>query len=172
MRTLFVCLLATASLGLAQDNPLSTFNKRAYGQVRTWVLRSAEKMPEENYSFKPSADVRSFGQVVAHAADAQYLFCSMAAGEKNPSPGIEKNKTSKADIIAGLKEAYAYCDKVYDAMTDTSGTQTVKMFGGDTPKFGVLTVNIVHTAEHYGNLVTYMRMKNVVPPSSEAPPSR
>ena len=91
----------------------------------------------------------------------------------NPTQGsCVKNKTSKADIIAGLKEAYAYCDKVYDAMTDTAGTQTVKMFGGDTPKFGVLTVNITHTAEHYGNLVTYMRMKNVVPPSSEAPPSR
>jgi len=167
MRKLLICVFATAAVTLAQDNPLSGFNKRAYGQVKTWLLRSAEKMPEENYSFRPTDTVRSFGQLLGHLGDAQYLFCSVVLGEKNPSPKIEQTKTSKADLIASLKDAFAYCDKAYDGMTDASAAQIVKFFGGDTPKLSVLSVNISHDAEHYGNLVTYMRMKNIVPPSSE-----
>ena len=162
-----ICLIATAAVGVAQDNPLSAFNKRAYGQLKVWMLRSAEKMPEENYAFKPTEVVRSFGQVVGHVADVQYLFCSPVLGEKSPAPRIEQTKTSKADLIAALKDAFAYCEKAYDAMTDASAPELVKLFGGDTPKLGVLMVNNAHTAEHYGNLVTYMRLKNVVPPSSE-----
>jgi len=171
MRTLLICLLA-ASAASAQENPLSTFNKRAYGQVKSWILRSAEKMPEENYSFKPTDGVRSFGQLIGHVADAQYLFCSSAMGEKNPGLKIEQSKTSKADLIAALKDAYAYCDKAYDGMTDATGGQLVKLFASDIPKLGVLSVNIAHTSEHYGNIVTYMRIKNIVPPSSEPPASK
>jgi uncharacterized damage-inducible protein DinB len=170
MRTILICLLMPAAIALAQDNPLSAFNKRAYGQVKAWLLASAEKMPEENYNFQPTDAVRSFGQVVGHVADAQYLFCSVALGEKNPAPKIEQTKTSKADLIAALKDAFAYCDKAYDGMTDASGVQLVKFFGGDTPKLSVLTVNLAHSAEHYGNIVTYMRLKNIVPPSSEPAP--
>jgi uncharacterized damage-inducible protein DinB len=170
MKTLLICLLATAAVASAQDNPLSAFNKRAYGQVKVWLLGSAEKMPEENYNFKPTDAVRSFGQVVGHVADAQYLFCSVVLGEKNPALKIEQTKTTKADLIAALKDAFAYCDKAYDGMTDASAVQLVKFFGGDTPKLSVLTVNLAHSAEHYGNIVTYMRLKNIVPPSSEPAP--
>src|SRR5205085_4296590 len=99
--------------------------------------------------------------------DAQYLFCSKALGEANPAPKIEQTKTSKADLIAALKDAFAYCDKAYDSMTDAMGTQMVKLFDSDAPKLGVLTVNNLHNMEHYGNLVTYMRIKNIVPPTSE-----
>jgi len=170
MRKLLICLLVTAAVAVAQDNPFSAFNKRAYGQMKIWLLGSAEKMPEENYSFKPTDAVRSFGQVVGHVADAQYLFCSVALGEKNPAPKIEQTKTSKADLIAALKDAFAYCDKAYDGMTDASATQMVKLFGGDMPKPIVLTVNDMHASEHYGNLVVYLRLKNIVPPSSEPAP--
>lgn len=150
-----------------QGNPYSTFNKFAYGHVKDILLRSAEKVPEEDYSFKPTPEVRSFGQIVGHVADAQYLFCSIALGEKNPAPKIEQTRTSKADLIAALNEAFAYCDKAYGSMTDESGTQMVKLFGSDVPKLGVLIVNNMHNMEHYGNLVTYMRLKNIVPPTSE-----
>jgi uncharacterized damage-inducible protein DinB len=172
MRTLLICVLGTACVASAQDNPFSTFSKTAYGQVSNNLQRSAEKMPEENYNFKPTDVVRSFGQIVGHVADAQYLFCSVAVGEKNPNLKIEQTKTSKADLIAALKDAVAYCNKAYDGMTDASGAQMVKFFGRDIPKLGVLTVNNMHNMEHYGNLVTYMRMKDIVPPSSEpaAPP--
>jgi uncharacterized damage-inducible protein DinB len=151
----------------AQANPLSAFNKTAYAAVKTILLRSAEKMPEENYSFKPTDSVRTYGQIIGHLADAQYMFCSIALGEKNPDSKIEPTETSKTELIAALKGAFGYCDKAYDGMTDVSGTATVKLFGGDTPKLDVLTVNNMHNMEHYGNLVTYMRIKNIVPPTSE-----
>jgi uncharacterized damage-inducible protein DinB len=182
LRTLLVCLLAPAAIAFAQEtppappraaftlpkeNPLVAWNKYMYGQLWNIVLRSADKMPEENYSFKPTDTVRSYGQILGHVADAQYLFCSIAMGEKNPAPRIEQSKTTKADLTAALKDAFAYCNKAYDGMTDASAVQPVKLFGSDTPKLGVMIVNTAHTMEHYGNLVTYMRLKNIIPPSSE-----
>src|SRR5204863_6456601 len=167
MRTLLICLLAPAAIVLAQDNPFSSFNKLAYGQVKAWIVGSAEKMPEENYNFKPTDAIRSFGQVVGHVADAQYLFCSIVLGEKNPALKIEQTKTSKTDLIAALKDAFAYCEKAYDGMTDASASQMVKVFGREMPKPIVLTVNNMHATEHYGNLIVYLRLKNIVPPSSE-----
>jgi len=155
----------------AQPNPFSTFSKFAYGRVKTILVSSAEKMPEENYNFKPTDAVRSYGQIVGHVADAQYTFCSVALGEKNPGLKIEQTKTTKADLVAALKDAVAYCDKAYDSMTDASGSQMVKLFDLDMPKLGVLNVNNMHDMEHYGNLVTYMRLKNIVPPTSEQPPA-
>lgn len=165
--TLLILLLAPAANAMAQENPLSTWTKGAYGMIGTILLHSAEKVPEENYSFKPTDAVRSFGQIVGHVADAQYMFCSIVLGEKNPALKIEETKTSKADLIAALKGALAYCDKAYSSVTDASGAQMVKLFGKDTPKLSVLTVNQMHSMEHYGNLVTYMRLKNIIPPTSE-----
>jgi len=154
---------------VAQVNPFSTFNKFAYKRIKTNLVRSAEKMPEESYNFKPTDAVRSYGQVIGHLADAQYGFCSIALAEKNPGLKIEETKTTKADLVAALKDAVAYCDKAYDSMTDASGSQMVKFFGIEAPKLGVLSGNNIHSMEHYGNLVTYMRLKNIVPPTSEQP---
>lgn len=201
MRTLLICLVATALTAFAQDSapqatspatqapvkpavtptqapaettqsqkdPYSANNRALYAGLKKILLRSAEVMPEQSYSFKPTEAVRTYGQMIAHVAEAQYLFCSLAVGEKNPAPKIEQTKTSKTELVAALQEAFSYCDKAYDGMTDASGAQVVNMFGKDTPKLGVLTVNLAHGAEHYGNLVTYMRMKNIVPPTSEQP---
>jgi len=183
VRMLLVCLVLPAGAALAQDKPapqkpavtpenaLSTWNKYAYGRIKGTLLKSAEKMPEENYSFKPVDTVRSYGQIIGHVADAQYLFCSIALGEKGPNLDVEHTKTSKADLVAALNAAFAYCDKVYDGMTDASAVQIIKLFGNDAPRISALTVNNIHDMEHYGNLVTYMRMKNIVPPSSEPPPA-
>jgi uncharacterized damage-inducible protein DinB len=164
---LMILLLLPGTLVSAQDNPLSTYNKTIYRGVKAILLRSAEKMPEENYSFKPTDAVRSFGQIIGHVADSQYYFCSIVLGEKNPGLKVEQTKTSKADLIAALKQACTYCDKAYDSMTDVSAAETVKLMGNDAPKLGVLSVNITHSVEHYGNLVTYLRMKNIVPPTSD-----
>ncbi len=167
MRTLLICLLVPTAVAVAQENPLSTFNKGAYGKVKEILLRSAEKVPEKDYNFKPTSGVRSFGQILGHLADSQYTFCSIVLGEKNPAPKIEQTKTLKADLVTALSDAFTYCDKAYDGMTDASGTQMVKLFEKETPKLSVLTVNQMHNLEHYGNLVTYMRMKNIIPPTSE-----
>lgn len=165
--TLLICLLAPAAASLGQENPLIAYNKQVYGGVRTILLDSAEKMPEERYGFRPTDSVRSFGEIVGHVADAQYMFCSLILGETNPAPQVEKTKSSKAELTAALEDAFAYCDAAYDGMTEASATELVKFHGGDSPKLGVLQVNLVHTMLHYGNLVTYMRMNDVVPPSSE-----
>ena len=164
---LLISILASTAVASAENNPLSSHNKGVYRGLKAILLGSAEKMPEENYNFKPTDAVRTFGQIVGHVGDAQYTFCSIVLGEKNPAPKIEETKTSKADLIAALKDAFAYCDKAYDGMTDASATQMVTFFGGDTPRLSVLGANNMHTMEHYGNLVTYMRLKNIVPPSSE-----
>jgi len=164
---------APAKPALDPANPLSSWTKLADARLQGLLLKSAEKMPEENYGFKPADTVRSYGQILGHVADGQYLFCSVALGEKNPAPDIEHTKTTKADLIAALNAAFAYCDKAYDGMTDAAAAQTIKLFGNDAPRLSALTVNNMHNIEHYGNLVTYMRMKNIVPPSSEqqtAPP--
>jgi uncharacterized damage-inducible protein DinB len=151
----------------ASSNPISASEKGFYSVVSGFVVAAAEKMPEQNYSFKPAPDVRSFGQLVGHVADAQYYFCSTATGEPNPMKDNEKTKTAKADLVAALKDAVAYCSKAYAGMTDAQGSQTVKFMNYDTAKLTVLSVNTAHTDEHYGNMVTYMRIKGIVPPSSE-----
>jgi uncharacterized damage-inducible protein DinB len=183
VRIVVLCFLVPAGVALAQDkpaqekpavtaeNPLTSWNKIAYTRVKGILVRSAEKMPEENYTFKPVDTVRSYGQIVGHVADAQYLFCSLAMGEKGPALDIEHTKTSKADLVAALNTAFAYCDKAYDSMTDASAVQTIKLFGNDAPRMSALIVNNMHNMEHYGNLVTYMRIKGIVPPSSEQPPA-
>jgi uncharacterized damage-inducible protein DinB len=173
-RLVFLTAMLPAAVGtlLAQSapapaNPISAGSKAIYSIVKTNVIKAAEKMPEENYAFKPSPDVRSFGQLVGHIADAQYIFCSMATGKVDMGPGVEKSKTAKADLVASLKDAFAYCDKVYDGLTDASAGTLVKFLGRDAPKVTVLDFNTAHADEHYGNIVTYMRMKGLVPPSSE-----
>lgn len=165
-RMLFICLLIPAAVAAAQENPLSTANRGLYQGIQKIVIQSARLMPEEKYAFRPTEEVRTFGQVLGHVADSQYFFCSPVAGEKNPGLMIEKNKTSKADLIAALEAAFAYCNKSYDSITDKTGTEIVKVMG-DSPKLSALSVNNVHTAMHYGNLIVYLRMNGIVPPSSD-----
>jgi uncharacterized damage-inducible protein DinB len=192
MRTLlraFVLLLVPAAVALAQnappttavalqgkppaataaptDNTLSEHTRVAYRYVKSVLLRSAEIMPEESYTYRPTEKVRTFGQIVGHVADAQYIFCSAVLGEKNPLPKVEQTRSSKADLIAALKAAGTYCDKAYDGMTDASATGMVTLRMGDMPKLFALTANNLHSIEHYGNLITYLRMKDLVPPSSD-----
>jgi uncharacterized damage-inducible protein DinB len=159
---------SSASSGTAPNqNPLSGAAKSMYGMSKNDVLKSAEEMPEENYAFKPISTVRSFGQLVGHVADAQYEFCAAVLGDGKQPPGIEKSKTTKADLIQGLKDAFAYCDRAYSAMTDTHAPEMVNFFGHEAPKLGILNFNVAHNMEHYGNMITYLRIKGLVPPSSQ-----
>ena len=176
----FAALLAVPGVLLGQNqatapaaapaNPITASEKGLYSFVIGAVVAGAQKMPEENYSFKPTPDVRSFGQLIGHVADANYNFCALAAGEANPGKGIEKTKTSKADLVAALKDAVAYCNKTFDSMTDAKGSQMTKFRGFDLAKLTVLSLNTAHADEHYGNMVTYLRIKGIVPPTSENPP--
>jgi len=159
-------LLALAGFAAAQENPITAHQRHLYKGMKTILITAAEGMPEEKYGFRPVEGVRTFGQIVGHAADANYGFCSSVLGKPNPGLKIEQSKTTKAELIAALKEAFVYCDQAYDALTDATGAELMPG-STSTPKTGMLTVNIVHTIEHYGNLVTYMRMNGLVPPTSD-----
>jgi uncharacterized damage-inducible protein DinB len=148
-------------------NPISASQNKIYVMLSGVVVAAAEKVPEESYSFRPTPDVRSFGQLVGHLADSQFYFCALAAGENKPAAGVEKSKTTKAELVAALKEAVAYCTKMHAAMTDAKGGEMVKMMNQDFARLTVLSANTAHNYEHYGNMATYMRLKGIVPPTSE-----
>ena len=161
-------LLSLPMPALAQGaNPMVAGAKTQFGVVSGFIIRAAEKVPEEDYSFRATPDVRRMSELFGHVADAVFGMCSTAAGEKPPKTGIEKSVTGKANLVAALKEGAAYCDSVYSKMTDQKGMETVQFYFGPTPRTSVLYFNVAHGYEHYGNLVTYMRLRNIVPPSSE-----
>ena len=165
--TILAAAFAAAWLGNAQDaNPLSTEARQAYSAVKNDILKSAEKMPEENYGFKPAPRVRTFGQILGHLAEEQYFFCGSVKGE-HKAADIERAKTSKADLLAALHDSFAYCDAVYDGLTDAAAVQMIKVGQSQHTRLRMLWGNTVHDTSHYGNLVTYLRIKGLVPPSTE-----
>ena len=155
------------SAGLYAQNPFSTEVKANYNNTKNNLLKAADKMSESDYDFKATPDVRTYGQLIGHVADAQMGICGMAKGEQKK--GDAADKTSKADLVAALKASFDYCDSAYDALNDADGAQTVKMFGRDRTKLGVLDFNVIHDNEMYGTIAVYLRLKGIVPPSSERP---
>ena len=170
MRLLTAALLFTA-VASAQDipaNPLITVSKTIYGMSKDDILRSVDKIPESMWSFQPTKDVRTVAQMFAHIADGQYEFCSAVVEGKPVSKDIEKTHKTKAEIVPALKGAFAYCDSAYAKMTDANAADIVPFFGMKATKLGIMDFNTAHNMEHYGNLVTYMRINGIVPPSSES----
>jgi uncharacterized damage-inducible protein DinB len=168
-----ICLLALAALAgsaalYAQDNPFSADTKGQYMGIKNTLIRAAEKMPDENYSFKTVPEVRTYGEMITHVADIQFMLCGLANGEQKQMKAPE-NKT-KAAASAYLKSSFDYCDGVYNSMTDPAGATKVKMFGRDMTKLGVLQFNLQHDNEMYGTMVAYLRIKGIVPPSSDRRP--
>ena len=149
-------------------NPMVASSKVFYENAKRDILRSADKMPEDKYAFKPTDSVRSYGQLLAHVADGQYEFCGAAAGNHDDK-GIEQSAKTKAAIVAALKSAFAYCDDIYAGMTDGKAAELIPAFGGaKITRLSMLDFNVSHTMEHYGNIVTYLRIEGIVPPSSES----
>jgi len=167
-------LAMTGGGALAQTpaDPLSAGLRADYRTVRDYFLRAAEEMPDSEYGFKPTPEVRSFGQQVAHVADDQYNLCAPAKGETRQAPyrDIETRLSTKADLLVALRAAFGYCDGVYDALTDAAGAAPVTSRPGARTRFGFLNWNLWHTWEHYGNVVVYLRLKGLVPPSSQPMP--
>jgi len=165
MRIAMIVLVALPAW--AEDaNPVSESARHFYAEAKSNILKSAEKMTEKNYSFKPAPRIRTFGQILGHLAEENYLYCGTARGERKAAD-VEKAKTAKADIIAALKESFAYCDAVYEALTDRTAVETVKLGSSDRYRIAILQGQAIHLNSHYGNMVTYMRIKGIVPPSTE-----
>ena len=161
-------VMLTAGLAAAQDNPMIAALKAQQALFAGNLVKSAAKVPESDYAFKPTPEVRSFGELVGHVANANYMICSMALGEKSPATAdYEKTAKTKADLEKALAGAIAYCEGALAKLTASSAMEEVKFFSGNTPRLGVFAFNNSHNMEHYGNMVTYMRIKGIVPPSSE-----
>jgi uncharacterized damage-inducible protein DinB len=148
------------------SGPLSAALRDQYNAVKLNVTEAAAKMSEADYGFRPVDTVRTFGAFVGHIADGNLSYCALAKGDKPPMADAEK-LTTKAELVAALAKAVAYCDEVYGAMTDEKALALIKAGRADMPAGALLFRNISHTNEHYGNLVTYLRMKGLVPPSTE-----
>ena len=144
---------------------LASEMKQSYNAVKNNLLKAADKMPDENYSFKPVAEIRSFGALVAHVADAQTRTCNAVMGQQKS--GTASSKTAKADIVASLKDSMADCDKAFDGLTDSAATEMIKIGRGESSKMGALVRTIIHDNEEYGYMAVYLRLKGIVPPSSE-----
>jgi uncharacterized damage-inducible protein DinB len=147
------------------DNPLSSEIRQSYQTVKNNIIKSAEQMPEENYSFKPTADIRSFAQVLGHVAESQMRTCSAIMGA--PKLIDAPSKTSKADLVSALQEAFGQCDKAYETLTDADASNMIRTPRGRRTKMGALVANTIHDTEQYGIIAVYLRLKGKVPPSSQ-----
>jgi uncharacterized damage-inducible protein DinB len=136
-------------------------------QMTGYITASAEQAPDSLYAYQPTPEVRTFGQLIGHVAGAQYMFCAAALGDSARAEGdIEQSRTTKAELVQALKESTEYCNRAY-AQTDAASQAPIKLFGADRTRFFALAINATHNSEHYGNLVTYMRINGMVPPSSQ-----
>ena len=168
--SLLIALMLVTTAQAPQASSISATIGSARGvhdTVKGWLLKAADQVSEENYAFKPTKDVRSLGEVFGHIADANFMICSAASGQKAPMSGVEKSKKTKAELREALAESFKFCDAAFASITDANANETVKIFlPGTHTRLGVLAFNNAHEWEHYGNIVTYMRLKGMVPPSS------
>ncbi len=154
-------LCGVGSLQAQTTNPLIAETKGAYNSIRDYLTRAAAAMPEANYSFKPTPDMRTFGALLAHIADHQMRYCSTALGARKE--GVAASKTTKADLTAALAASYAECDAAWDSVTDANATGMV----GQRSRLGTLILDVVHSNEEYGYMAVYFRLKGIVPPSTD-----
>lgn len=185
MRRLFILAFILASVTLppafAQTSDagyntlspsLASVAKTMNATIRRNLADAAEEMPTEEYAFRPTPQIRTFGQLIGHLVEANFFFCSQAAGKKSPATTNYEQITSKAKLVKALNDALDYCDAVYAATTDANFLRPVKVEDGpgapsaNTVRGAVLMFNIAHNNEHYGNIVVYMRLKGLVPPST------
>lgn len=165
MIVLAAAVSAAPGLYAQQLTSLITEAKNSYTNIKNNLIKAADKMPEEGYSFKPTPELQSFGQRVAHVA-GQIGQCSGLTGERKTSDA--NSKTAKADLVASLKASFDACDAAWESMNDKSAMDMVAGRGGtQRTKLAVLIGNTLHIDEVYGTMTVYMRLKGIVPPSSE-----
>jgi uncharacterized damage-inducible protein DinB len=164
-----VCLAAAGPHAQSTSPFLTELKQYYYGAVKRNVTAMAEKMPEEHFAFKPAPEMRSFGESVAHVADAQARNCNLVAGAGSKTLDADKKK-NKAELVAALKESFAICDAALAALTDAQATEMVKMgqAGFQLTKLSLLVSMISHSNEQHGYMAVYLRLKGIVPPSTEA----
>ena len=152
----------------AQDGSVLTAEiKKSHDTLRGDVIQSAERMAAEHFDFQPTPEVRTFGQLVGHIATSLYTYCAAAGAERNPHPAVvEQTVSGKTDLVEALKAAYDYCEEALASLNDVNGLDTVTAWREGT-RLSFLVEAIGHTSLHYGNMATYMRLKGLVPASTD-----
>lgn len=168
VKEILTAMLLTVPTLQAQENPFSADARQTYALIKDSILRAADRMPAEDYSFRSTPKVRSFGEMIAHVADAQVRMCGVVSGE-SPKAGAA-SKITKPELVAALKASFDYCDPIYASMTDAAGAARVRWARWDMSKLGLLNWNISHDNEMYGIIGAFLRLKGLVPPSSEGRP--
>ncbi len=147
---------------------LATGLQRGYNNIKQNLTQAAEKVPEADYGFKPTPDIRAYGQLFGHVANAQFNSCAAAKGEANPNQGNDnEKKATKAEFVKALADSFAFCDPVFASLTDETATQFIKQGQNEVMRSVVLANTVVHDNEMYGTAAVYMRLKGMVPPSTE-----
>lgn len=150
---------------------IATSLQRSYAGIKTNFTAAAEKMPDADYSFKPGStpEARTYAQVIAHIAQAQFGQCSTLKGVPNPMAGknLEQDMKTKAEITKALAESFALCDEAFAAVTDASAMEMVKQGANEVTRAASLYGLIAHDNELAGTAYVYLRSKNIVPPSTE-----
>jgi uncharacterized damage-inducible protein DinB len=168
MKKILLSTLALSVSLFAQDmkeNPLAAVYANTYKTISTNITKSIDKMPADKFGFKSVDGTMAFSEFVGHLADANAMYCSAVTGAPKV-PSVRK-ETSKEVLAKAWAAAVAECTKAYTTATDKSLATMIKMGQREVPAAQPLLGNLVHTNEHYGNLVTLLRMNGLVPPSSE-----
>jgi uncharacterized damage-inducible protein DinB len=159
-----------------QKLTISTGVQRWYATVKTNLTLAAEKMPESGYGAKPSTmpEVRTFGQLLAHVAQAQFNFCAPIKGVPNPMQGkrLETELKTKAEFVKALADSFAFCDDAYASLTDANANDMITQGAGQWSRAAALSYNVTHDNEMAGTVYVYMRAQGLVPPSTENAPQR
>jgi hypothetical protein len=149
----------------AQENPMATELKQSWGRTMANVVAAAEKMPEEGYSFKPAPESQSFRDLAAHTADSAMGACTGFSGERKTANAA--GMQTKAELVGALKAAATECEAVYGAFTDAKATEMIANRGQQNSRLGYLYRNVIHIEHEYAQMAVHLRLKGVVPPSSE-----
>ena len=170
-----------ARLETFADRPLGGIIQRSFNVFTNYLVMAAEMMPESGYAFRPTPDVRTFGEQINHATSSHYSFCNQAGlppgVQKQGAPAMATIK-SKTQIVGALKDSIAYCNRVLAAASEAWLMEVAPGLGGSSSgqirgmRAHAFIYNAVHSAEDYGTITTYLRMQGIVPPSTALHPPK
>ena len=142
--------------------------QREYGLLKANLIFTAEVMPDAGYDFRPSPDMRSFGELLGHAANSQFNECAHLIGASNPNQGINHEKSrAKSDLVNALAASFAFCDGAFSPLTQESMLRLIHMGAGNMTRLGYTVHMLAHGAEVNGLATVYLRMKGLTPRLTE-----
>jgi uncharacterized damage-inducible protein DinB len=166
LAALVVTSSSTALRAEQATDPTIASVKTTYDVVKGYITKAAAQIPADKYSYQPTKDVRTIAALFGHIANASTLICNTSSGMGGAPTSDAEKLTAKADVVKALAAGFAACDHAFQMISAKNANETVTLFGMTHSRIGGMAFNTAHNFEHYGNIVTYMRMNGLVPPSS------